>query len=65
MMLLAFLLLLPWNLATLFEKPQIYEAKTEEPGVKALYYESVPFRGKATRVFAYYGGRSSRLRIRF
>jgi len=46
---------LPWDLKSLSKAPRVYEAKTEEPGVRALYYESVPFRGRATRVFAYYG----------
>jgi dienelactone hydrolase len=55
MILLAFLLLLPWDLTKLFETPRVFEATTTEPGVKALYYESVPWRGKPTRVFAYYG----------
>ena len=35
--------------------PKVYEAHTQEPGVRALYFESVPWRGKPTRVFAYYG----------
>ena len=55
MILLAFLLLLPWDLTKLFETPRVFPAETAEPGVKALYYESVPWRGKPTRVFAYYG----------
>jgi cephalosporin-C deacetylase-like acetyl esterase len=55
MILLAFLLLLPWDLTKLFETPRVFETTTAEPGVKALYYESVPWRGKPTRVFAYYG----------
>ena len=46
---------MPWDLRTLSQVPNVYEAKTEEPGVRALYLESVPWKGKPTRVFAYYG----------
>ena len=45
----------PWNLKELSRVPQTQEVATTEPGVRALYYESVPWRGKPTRVFAYYG----------
>ncbi len=45
----------PWNFNQLAKAPQVYEAQTQEPGVRALYFESVPWRGKPTRVFAYYG----------
>ena len=45
----------PWDLQALGRAPKVYEAQTREPGVRALYFESVPFRGKPTRVFAYYG----------
>lgn len=55
MLVSAFLLLLSWDVKWLFETPKVFPAETKEPGVKALYYESVPWRGKPTRVFAYYG----------
>jgi dienelactone hydrolase len=45
----------PWNFAALSRAPQVFEAKTSEPGVRALFFEGVPWRGKPTRVFAYYG----------
>src|SRR5258708_40265362 len=46
----------PWDFATLSQAPKVYEAQTQEKGVRALYFESVPWKGKPTRVFAYYGG---------
>jgi dienelactone hydrolase len=60
---LAFLLLAPalcfagtpWDIQALSQPPKVYEAKTTEPGVRALYFESVPWKGNPTRVFAYYG----------
>jgi cephalosporin-C deacetylase-like acetyl esterase len=55
MILYALFLLLTWDVTKLFETPRVFPAETAEPGVKALYYESVPWRGKPTRVFAYYG----------
>lgn len=45
----------PWELDALFEAPQMYAAETEEPGLRALFYDGVPYNGKPTRVFAYYG----------
>lgn len=44
-----------WDLAKLSEPPQTALVETTEPGVKALFYESVPWKGKPTQVFAYYG----------
>ena len=43
----------PWNLKELSRPPQVWQAQTTEPGVRALYYQSVPWKGKPTRVFAY------------
>lgn len=45
----------PWEMDALSRTPKIHEAKTEEPAVRALYFESVLWKGKPTRVFAYYG----------
>ena len=45
----------PWDFEALEQAPKVYEAQTQEPGVRALYFESVPYEGKPTRVFAYYG----------
>ncbi len=39
-----------------FETPPVYPAEViNYPGIRQLFFESVPFRGKATRVFACYG----------
>ena len=38
----------------LSQVPKVHDAQTTEQGVRALYYESVPWKGKPTRVFAYY-----------
>ena len=45
----------PWNIRALSEPPKVYPAQTAEPGVRAMYFEAVPWKGKPTRVFAYYG----------
>ena len=45
----------PSNFDRLSQAPKVYEAQTQEPGVRALYFESVSRRGKPTRVFAHYG----------
>lgn len=45
----------PWDLQALSQPPKVHEATTQEPSVRALYFESVPYKGKPTRVFAYYG----------
>lgn len=45
----------PWNREELFKTPAVYEAAgIQVEGVKTLFFESVPYRGKPTRVFAYY-----------
>ena len=46
---------IPWNFAELSRAPQVFDASTTEPGVRALFYASVPWKSKPTRVFAYYG----------
>jgi len=46
----------PWNLKALSNPPQIYPApQFHEDGVQGLFFEGVPWQGKATRVFAWYG----------
>lgn len=49
----------PWPREELLKTPRTFSADQyadkQVPGVRALLYESVPFRGKPTRVFAYYG----------
>jgi dienelactone hydrolase len=45
-----------WNLQQLFTAPQVYPADDiHEQGVRALFFEGLPWRGKPTRVFAWYG----------
>src|SRR3954447_16090105 len=53
---------MPWDIRALSQPPSVYDAKTEEPGVRALYFESVPWKGKPTRVFAYYGAPAGKKR---
>ncbi|CAJ0596498.1 unnamed protein product [Cylicocyclus nassatus] len=43
-----------WNRAELEKTPQTFASgRPEKDGVKSLFYEGVPYEGKATRVFAY------------
>ncbi|HUS80773.1 MAG TPA: acetylxylan esterase [Armatimonadota bacterium] len=45
-----------WDLETLSQPPQTYPAGVyEQEGVRAIFYEGRPFRGRPTRVFAYLG----------
>jgi dienelactone hydrolase len=45
-----------WDLAVLGKPPAIYPAaEPTAKDVKSLFYEGLPFQGKPTRVFAYYG----------
>lgn len=44
-----------WDVPALSRIPAIHRVKTREEGVNAVFYESVPYRGRGTRVFAYYG----------
>jgi len=49
---------MPWERETLFKVPQTFAAPEcghATNGVRALFYEGEPYRGKPTRVFAYYG----------
>jgi dienelactone hydrolase len=43
----------PWDLAALSRPPQ-YEWADRAAGVWSLYYQGQPYKGKPTRVFAYY-----------
>jgi dienelactone hydrolase len=43
----------PWDLAVLSRPPKFEWAERTGP-VRSLYYEGLPYKGKATRVFAYY-----------
>lgn len=43
-----------WNLEMLNKAPEIFESGfPETDGVKSVFFEGVPYEGKATRVFAY------------
>src|SRR2546430_14623455 len=45
-----------WNLKQLSNPPQVYPAPTlQAPGVRALFFEGLPWKGNPTRVFAWYG----------
>jgi dienelactone hydrolase len=46
---------IPWDCGELFKTPRVFDApEYATNGVKALFYEGVPYQGKPTRVFAYY-----------
>ena len=46
----------PWNLRALSNPPDTYPApEFHEDGVRGLFFDGVPWRGKPTRVFAWYG----------
>jgi len=46
----------PWKPSDLTQVPQTFEIpQNGEPGVKALWFAGLPYKGKPTRVFAYYG----------
>jgi len=51
-----------WNLDGLYRVPKVFSAEKyaeyQVPGVRTLLYESVPCRGKLTKVFAYYSAPS-------
>jgi dienelactone hydrolase len=45
-----------WDTKTLSIAPKVYEdPQRSTPDVKAIFYEGAPWKGKPTRVFAYYG----------
>lgn len=47
---------IPWNIRRLHRTPKSYPApEYQAEGVRAVFYESVPWKGKPTRVFAWYG----------
>jgi len=47
---------MPWDLKALYLVPTMYPAPGfRAPGVNPLFYESVPYKGKPTRAFAWYG----------
>src|SRR4051812_31083738 len=45
-----------FDLKQLSQTPEVFPAEgLQVEGVKAFYYAGLPYRGKPTRVFAYYG----------
>lgn len=47
---------LPWDLDALASPPRVYEAPGfAAEGVRGLFFEALPWKGKPTRVFAWYG----------
>ena len=46
----------PWDIKALSAAPRIFDASGHSDNdVKAIFYEGLPWKGKPTRVFAYYG----------
>jgi cephalosporin-C deacetylase-like acetyl esterase len=47
---------LPWDTKVLFQAPKTHPAPgIEAEGVRALFYDGLPWKGKPTKVFAWYG----------
>jgi dienelactone hydrolase len=47
---------LPWDVEALFKTPKSYPAEGfAQEGVSALFFDGVPYQGRPTRVFAWYG----------
>lgn len=47
---------LPWDLTALSGPPETFPApEFQEDGVTAIFYEALPYQGKPTRAFAWYG----------
>ena len=47
---------IPWNMETLQRPPQTHPAPGPRvPGLRALFYEGLPFEGRRATVFAWYG----------
>jgi dienelactone hydrolase len=46
----------PWDLKRLSTTPHVYDAPAPQapPGMRAIYYEGLPWKDKPTRVFAWY-----------
>ena len=46
----------PWVLKNLSQAPKIYPAPVPaDPSMRAIFYDGLPWKGKPTRVFAWYG----------
>ena len=47
---------MPWDIESLSRTPKSFEDLERSTGdIKAIFYEGLPWKGKPTRVFAYYG----------
>ncbi len=44
-----------WNLEALDKAPHFTDAPISEPGVRGIFYDALPWKGKPTRVFAWLG----------
>lgn len=46
----------PWNMRALSAAPRVFDDPAHSTGdVKAIFYQGLPWKGRPTRVFAYYG----------
>lgn len=45
----------PWKQSDLVAVPAFTNVPTTEPGVRAMLFDGLPYKGKPTKVFAYYG----------
>jgi dienelactone hydrolase len=45
----------PWDLKRLSAPPQVYPAELHEQSMRSLFYDGLPWKGRPTRVFAWYG----------
>lgn len=45
-----------WDLSVLSQPPKVYPApESDKPGIRALFFDGLPWKGKPTRVFAFLG----------
>ncbi|MEZ5356100.1 MAG: acetylxylan esterase [Bryobacteraceae bacterium] len=52
---------IPWDVVALERAPRVFDAPHQnEPGVKSVWFEGPMYKGKPTRVFAYYGAPEGR-----
>lgn len=46
----------PWDIQKLSQPPKVFDAPDQKAdGVRGLFFEGLPYKGKPTRVFAWYG----------
>ncbi len=57
---------MPWDAEALFRVPKQHPAPGfNEPGVRALFFDGLPWKGKTTKVFAWYGAPERKAGERF